>query len=76
MKSDAAFMIPVFTHTVENWSDYKDEIIDMIDTGDGGDGHQTDFFKYHQRPDKIWADTYKEIMEGIVWKIGMYTSTQ
>ena len=32
MKSEAAFMIPVFTHTVENWSDYKDEIIDMLHT--------------------------------------------
>ena len=35
MKSDTAFVIPVFTHTVDNWSDYKEEIIDMLDTGDG-----------------------------------------
>ena len=35
MKSDTAFMIPIFTHTVENWSEYKEEIIDMLDTGDG-----------------------------------------
>ena len=47
MRSDTAFMIPVFTHTVENWSEYKEEIIDMLDTGDG-DGHKTDYFKYHQ----------------------------
>ena len=33
MRSDTAFMIPVFTHTVENWSDYKEDIINMIDTG-------------------------------------------
>ena len=26
MKSDTAFMIPVFTHSVANWSDYKEEI--------------------------------------------------
>ena len=45
MKSDTAFMIPIFTHTVENWSEYKEEIIDMLDTGDG-DGHKTDYFKY------------------------------
>ena len=47
MNSDTAFVIPVFTHTVDNWSDYKEEIIDMLDTGDG-DGHKTDYFKYHQ----------------------------
>ena len=47
MNSDTAFMIPVFTHTVDNWSEYKEEIIDMHDTGDG-DGHKTDYFKYHQ----------------------------
>ena len=47
MKSDAAFMIPVFSHTVENWSDYKEEMIDMLDLEDG-DGHKTDYFKYHQ----------------------------
>ena len=47
MKSDTAFMIPVFSHTVENWSDYKEDIINMLDTGDG-DGHKTDYFKYHQ----------------------------
>ena len=48
MKSDTAFMIPIFTHSVENWSDYKEEIINMLDTGDG-DGHKTDYFKYHQQ---------------------------
>ena len=47
MKSDAAFMIPVFSHTVENWSDYKEEMIGMLDLEDG-DGHKTDYFKYHQ----------------------------
>ena len=47
MKSEAAFMIPVFTHTVENWSDYKDEIINMLHT-ESDDGHQTDYFKYHE----------------------------
>ena len=47
MKTEAAFMIPVFTHAVENWSDYKDEIIDMLDT-ESRDGHQTDYFKYHE----------------------------
>ena len=47
MKSDTAFVIPVFTHTVDNWSDYKEDIINMIDTGDG-DGHKTDYFKYPQ----------------------------
>ena len=46
MKNDIAFMIPVFSHTVENWSDYKEEIIDMLDT-ESDDGHQTDYFKYH-----------------------------
>jgi len=51
VKSDAAFMIPVFTHPVENWSDHKDEIINMLDLEDG-DGHQTDYFKYHQQ-DKL-----------------------
>ena len=39
MRSDTAFMIPVFTHAVENWSYYKEDIIDMLDTGDG-DGHK------------------------------------
>ena len=40
-------MIPVFSHTVENWSDYKEEIIDMLDLEDR-DGHKTDYFKYHE----------------------------
>lgn len=47
MNVEQAFGIPVFSHTIENWSEYKDELIAMLHTEDG-DGHQTDYFKYHQ----------------------------
>ncbi len=48
MNIEAAFTVPVFTHSVENWSEHKDELIAMLDT-EGADGHQTDYFKYHQK---------------------------
>ena len=47
MNVEQAFGIPVFSHTIENWSEHKDELIAMLHTEDG-DGHQTDYFKYHQ----------------------------
>ena len=47
MKVEAAFAISILSYKVENWSEHKDEIIDMLDTEEC-DGHQTDYFKYHQ----------------------------
>ena len=47
MNVEYAFVIPVFTYTIENWSEHKDEIISMLHTEDGN-SHQTDYFKYYQ----------------------------
>ena len=46
MKIVNGFVVPFFTATVENWSDYKDDIISSLDLEDG-DGHLTDYFKYY-----------------------------
>lgn len=34
------------------------------------------FFKFHERPDKIWRDKYHTIMEGITKEMGMFSTTK
>ena len=63
MNIEMAFTVPVFSHTIENWSDHKDELIAMLDTEDG-DGHETDYFKYHQRGElPPYADKLFEVIK-------------
>ena len=34
------------------------------------------FYKFHERPDKIWRDKYHTIMENITKEMGMFTTTK
>ena len=43
MKIAQAFNISILSYNVENWSEHKDEIINMLDTEEC-DGCQTDYF--------------------------------
>ena len=63
MKIAQAFNISILSYNVENWSEHKDEIIDMLDTEEC-DGCQTDYFKYHEQ-NKIppYADKLFEILQ-------------
>ena len=47
MNINNGFVVPFFTATVDDWSEYKDDILSSLDLEDG-DGHLTDYFKYYQ----------------------------
>ena len=47
MNINNGFVVPFFTATVDDWSEYKNDILSSLDLEDG-DGHLTDYFKYYQ----------------------------
>jgi len=49
MKVHEAFIVPILSQSIEEWSNHKEEIISLMDLDDTGRNYYTDFYKFHQK---------------------------